>query len=143
MTDTAIHVEKLSRHFGRIEALSEVDLSVAPGTIYGLLGHNGAGKTTLIRTLLGLLPASAGRVTVLGCDPMREPVALKRRLGYVPEDLSVYPWMTVDEIVRFCAGLYPSWDDRRIEHLIERFELPRRRRIATLSRGMRATRPSE
>lgn len=108
------------------------------GTIFGLLGENGAGKTTTIRMLLGLLSASRGSVRVLGLDPYQDPVSLKRRVGYVPEDLSLYGWMRVDEMVRFTASFYPSWDGSRVKDLIQRFSLPEDRKVRHLSRGMRA-----
>jgi ABC-2 type transport system ATP-binding protein/ribosome-dependent ATPase len=95
----------VTRHFGTFTAVSEVSMSVAAGEIVGLIGANGAGKTTLIRMLLGLLPASAGRVALFGQTPSR---ATRRRLGYVPQSLGLYTDLTVTENLRFTAQAFGS-----------------------------------
>jgi ABC-2 type transport system ATP-binding protein/ribosome-dependent ATPase len=95
----------VTRRFGTFTAVSDVTMSVSPGEIVGLIGANGAGKTTLIRMLLGLLPASEGRVSLFGQMPSR---ATRRRLGYVPQSLGLYTDLTVTENLRFIAQAFGS-----------------------------------
>jgi ABC-2 type transport system ATP-binding protein len=113
-------------------------LQVPRGSIFGFLGQNGAGKTTTIRTLLNLLQPTSGRLQVLGHDSMAESVPLRRRVGYLPEEPSYYPWMTVQEILDFNAPFYSTWDPQLAGDLLARLELPRDRRLRDLSRGMQA-----
>jgi ABC-2 type transport system ATP-binding protein/ribosome-dependent ATPase len=95
----------VTRHFGSFAAVSEVSVSVAEGEIVGLIGANGAGKTTLIRMLLGLLPATRGRVALFGQLPSRE---TRQRLGYVPQSLGLYTDLTVTENLQFIARAFGS-----------------------------------
>jgi ABC-2 type transport system ATP-binding protein/ribosome-dependent ATPase len=95
----------VTRRFGTFTAVSDVTMSVSPGEIVGLIGANGAGKTTLIRMLLGLLPASEGRVALFGQTPSR---AARRRLGYVPQSLGLYTDLTVTENLHFIAQAFGS-----------------------------------
>jgi ABC-2 type transport system ATP-binding protein/ribosome-dependent ATPase len=100
----------VTRRFGTFTAVSDVSMSVADGEIVGLIGANGAGKTTLIRMLLGLLPATAGRVALFGEAPSR---STRRRLGYVPQSLGLYADLTVTENLHFIAhafGVGPPTD---------------------------------
>ena len=93
----------VTRRFGTFTAVSDVSMGVGGGEIVGLIGANGAGKTTLIRMLLGLLPASEGRVALFGQTPSR---ATRRRLGYVPQSLGLYTDLTVTENLRFTAHAF-------------------------------------
>ena len=93
----------VTRTFGSFTAVDRVDLAVRPGEIVGLLGANGAGKTTLLRILLGLLPASAGRVALFGEPPSR---GTRRRIGYVPQGLGLYDDLTAAENLRFAAAVF-------------------------------------
>ncbi|MGH3136717.1 MAG: ABC transporter ATP-binding protein, partial [Gaiellaceae bacterium] len=95
----------VTRRFGSFTAVSDVSMSVAEGEIVGLIGANGAGKTTLIRVLLGLLPASDGRVALFGQVPSRR---TRQRLGYVPQSLGLYADLTVTENLRFTARAFRS-----------------------------------
>jgi ABC-2 type transport system ATP-binding protein len=95
----------VSRRFGDFTAVDQVNLSLHPGEVVGLLGANGAGKTTLIRMLLGLLPASAGRVLLFGGPPSRQ---ARRRLGYVPQGLGLYDDLTPAENLAFSAAVFGS-----------------------------------
>lgn len=133
-----ISIEGMSKRFGRQVALDNVSLSVPPGVVFALLGENGAGKTTAIRILLGLAEADQGTAQVLGLDSGRQGLAIRRRVGYLPEQPTLYPWMTVDEIGWFTAGFY---GDRFMEtylQLTDGFALPRKRKVCQLSKGMRA-----
>lgn len=140
--DTLVQVSGLSRCFGRRLALSGVGLTLARGEVLGLLGPNGAGKTTCLRILSGNLAPTSGRVEIDGLDLDRQPVAAKRRLGYLPERPPLYPELRVDEYLSFCARLrrMPS---TRIRGAVEEakrrcgLEDAGRRPIAKLSKGFR------
>jgi ABC-2 type transport system ATP-binding protein len=131
-------VEGLSRRFGRNSALEEVSLSVPRGVVFGLVGENGAGKTTLIKHLLGLLKAQSGTVRVFGLDPVREPVRVLSRLGYLSEDRDLPEWLRLHEMLRYLRSFYPTWDDAYAEDLSQQFDLDPGARIKTLSQGQRA-----
>ena len=105
MTTPLAAAENVSRRFGPVVAVREVSMEVRGGEVVGLLGANGAGKTTLIRMLLGLLPATGGRVRLFGRPPSR---ATRRRLGYVPQGLGLYEDLTVQENLRFSAAVFES-----------------------------------
>ena len=136
MSDLAIETAGLTKRFGRLVAVDGIDLRVPVGSVYGFLGRNGAGKTTTIQMLMGMLAPTAGEMRVLGFDPLRQDVPMKRVVSYVPERVQMYDWMTVREIVWFGAHIHPRWDDAAAAALIERFELPPKQKVGTLSRGM-------
>ncbi|MCE5217847.1 ATP-binding cassette domain-containing protein [bacterium] len=136
MADLAIKTDGLTRRFGRTLAVQGVDLRVPVGSVYGYLGRNGAGKTTTIEMLMGLLSPSSGHLSVLGLDPLKEDVAMKLLVSYVPERISLPEWMTMSDLMAFGAGMHPNWDGTLAEELRLRLELPSDRRIGRLSRGM-------
>lgn len=102
----AMQVEHLSRVFGRFKAVDDVSFDVRRGEVFGFLGSNGAGKSTTIRMLCGLLLPTSGRALVDGLDVARDPEGVKRRIGYMSQRFSLYERLTVDENIRFYAGLY-------------------------------------
>lgn len=136
MTSLAIQTTDLTRRFGRVLAVDEVDLAVPEGSIYGYLGRNGAGKTTTIQMLMGLLLRTRGSLEVLGCDPLRDEVALKRQVSYVPERPVLDPQMTVAQLLHFGQSIHPKWDAKLAEDLRQRLELPADRPLGRVSRGM-------
>jgi ABC-2 type transport system ATP-binding protein len=138
----AIEVQGLGRAFGEVVALDGLDLTVPAGTVFGLLGPNGAGKTTLVRILATLLAPGSGRAAVLGHDVVREPLAVRRRIGLAGQFAAVDEELTGRENVEMIARLYrlPARDARRrAADVLERFELVEAadRRVATYSGGMR------
>lgn len=135
MSEYAVTVEGLRKSFGKNEVLSDVSFRVAQGETMAFLGRNGAGKTTTIRIILGLLKADSGVVTVAGLDPAVASVELRRRVGYLAEDQTMYGWMSPVELCRFLKPFYPGWDDALAKKLLEGFELPRHTRIENLSKG--------
>ena len=135
----ALILENVSKSYdGNRLAMDAVGYSVKRGTVFALLGENGAGKTTTIRILLGLTTADSGTVSVLGLSPTKDDVAIRRRVGYVPEQPSLYNWMTVEEMGRFAAVFYPEGYWSEYCRLIESFGLPMASKISELSKGMRA-----
>jgi len=136
--ESVVEIAGLSRRFGRIVALDQVSLSVPRGAVFGLVGENGAGKTTLIKHLIGLLKAQSGTVSVFGLDPVREPVAVLSRVGFLSEDRDLPDWLRIHELLRYLRPFYPTWHDRLAEDLRRQFELDPTARIKTLSQGQRA-----
>ncbi len=106
MTATAIRTVALRKVFGDLVAVDALDLEVRTGEVFGLLGPNGSGKTTTIRMLCGLMPPTSGAMTVAGIDAVRDPEAVRRRIGYMSQKFGLYDDMTVRENYRFYAGLY-------------------------------------
>jgi ABC-2 type transport system ATP-binding protein len=106
MPDIAIHVDALSRRFGTFVAVDNVSFDVRRGEVFGFLGSNGAGKSTTIRMLCGLLTPTSGRASIDGIDVGRDPEGVKRRIGYMSQRFSLYGLLTVDQNIRFYAGLY-------------------------------------
>jgi ABC-2 type transport system ATP-binding protein len=137
-TDAVVRVEHLSRRFGANLALDDLSLSVPRGAVFGVVGANGAGKTTLIRHLLGLLCAEAGTVRVFGRDPVKDPVGVLARVGYVSEENDLPPWMRVRELLRYVRAFYPGWDDAYADELRETFGLDPAAHVRSLSRGQKA-----
>lgn len=133
-----VSTHRLTVTFPGCEALREVDLAVRPGTVFALLGENGAGKTTLIRALTGFLKPTSGSCRVLGLDPDRDALEIRRRVGYVADSPALYDWMRVGEIGWFAASFYqPGYLDHYRE-LILRYEVAEDRKIRNLSKGQRA-----
>jgi ABC-2 type transport system ATP-binding protein len=138
MSENPVEVEGLTRRFGKIVALDNVDLAVQRGLVFGLVGENGAGKTTLIKHLLGLLKPETGKVRVFGLDPIEEPVEVLGEIGYLSENRDLPNWMRVRELMLYTQAFYPKWDEAFAEELRETFELDPSARIRSLSRGQRA-----
>ncbi len=134
----AIHFENVTKRFGRQTALDQVSFSVPQGIVFAVLGENGAGKTTAIRTLLGLERPTSGQVTVMGLDSQQQGAEIRRSIGYVPEQPALYDWMTVDQVGWFTAGFYPDGFLTAYYALASQFEVPLKKKIKTLSKGMRA-----
>ena len=135
---SVIQLKNVTKKFGRNTALDDVTYSVEPGTVFALLGENGAGKTTTIRILLGLCDPDVGTATVLNLDSKKDDLAIRRRVGYVPEQPMLYDWMTVEEIGRFASSFYLDGFWKAYCQLTESFELPLKTKIKSLSKGMRA-----
>lgn len=135
MNEPAIELQAVCKSFRSTKVLQGVTLQVARGRTFAFLGRNAAGKTTTIRLLLGLLKRDDGSIRILGIDPQHEPIELRRRIGYLAEDQSMYGWMRVEEIVRFVAPFYPTWDHELALKYIRDFELPPRTQIKHLSKG--------
>lgn len=135
MSESVIVTSGLRKSFDSNEVLRGVDLDIAPGSVVGLIGTNGSGKTTLIKCLLGLLRIDSGSATLLGSDSWELSNETKARLGYVPQDIKLYPWMKVEQVIRYHAAFYPEWDWPLVDGLVERFELTRTQRVSELSHG--------
>ncbi|WP_088104030.1 ABC transporter ATP-binding protein [Halalkalibacter urbisdiaboli] len=106
MSELAIHTEKLTKQFGNVLVVNEVDLKIPKGHIYGFLGPNGSGKSTMIRMLCGVLEPTSGKGTVLGYDVKAEPERIKQKIGYMSQKFSLYEELTVKENLEFYSGIY-------------------------------------
>jgi ABC-2 type transport system ATP-binding protein len=136
--DQVIEIRGVSRKFGAKAALDNLSISIPRGVVFGLVGANGAGKTTLIKHLLGLLKAQSGAVRVFGLDPVKEPVRVLSRIGYLSEVSDLPGWMRVDELIRYMRAFYPTWDEAYAAELHGQFELDLSAKIKNLSKGQRA-----
>jgi ABC-2 type transport system ATP-binding protein len=132
-----IEIEGLTKTFGRVRALDELDLIVHRGEVHGYLGPNGAGKTTTIRVLLGILRADSGQARLLGGDPWEDAVELHRRIAYVPGDVELWPNLTGGEVIDLLGRLRGGLDRVRRDELIERFDLDPTKKGRTYSKGNR------
>jgi ABC-2 type transport system ATP-binding protein len=137
-----IETDNLGRQYGNNVALSGLTLQVAPGEILGFLGPNGAGKSTTVKILTGMIKPDHGRARVAGFDVVKEPLEVKRRVGYVPESAALYESLTAREYLELIASLYhePRTSAlQRIEELLDRFELSaaRDQRLSEFSKGMK------
>jgi ABC-2 type transport system ATP-binding protein len=142
MSDFVIEAEGLTKRYNGAAAVDHGSFNVSRGEIFGLLGPNGAGKTTTILMLLGLTDLTEGKARVLGHDPEREPLAVKRRVGYLPDSVGFYDHMTAAENLRYTArlmGMREAEREDRMAAALRRVELTEvaDNRVATFSRGMR------
>ncbi len=134
----AIETQALTKRYGRQTAVDALSLSVPCGSVFAFLGRNGAGKTTTIQILLDLLNRTSGEARVLGRDCVKQAIDIRRRTGYVADGQRMYDWMKVDEIIWYCRGFYPAWDDAFAAELKAKLELPGEKKIGQMSRGMQA-----
>ena len=137
-----IRTRQLTKQYGSLTAVDHLDLAVQPGEIFGLLGPNGAGKTTTILMLLGLSEPTSGKAQVVGFDPTRQPLEVKSRVGYLPDDVGFYGELTGRQNLRYTAalnGLERRAADARIGSLVEQVGLADAadRPVEQYSRGMR------
>jgi ABC-2 type transport system ATP-binding protein len=135
--NSAIRTEHLSKKFGRVEALSDLNLDVPTGAIYALVGPNGAGKTTSIKILMNIFSATSGRAEVLGADSTELAGRSFTSIGYVSENQQLPDWMRVSYFFAYLRPFYPSWDRDLENELVKQFQLPLDRKLGKLSRGMR------
>ncbi|RJP21686.1 MAG: ABC transporter ATP-binding protein [Candidatus Omnitrophota bacterium] len=138
MTEMAITTKGLGKTYGKRWAVRNLDLEVPAGAVFGLLGPNGAGKSTTIQMLMGLLPQSGGSISILGLDPALDDVAVRRRVGYVPEVFGFYEWMRIDELIALVAAYHDNWNWTLCSELSAEFRLDGDATVKTLSKGMRA-----
>jgi ABC-2 type transport system ATP-binding protein len=130
-----IQTEKLTKSYGPHRGILDVDLVVNAGEIFGFLGPNGAGKTTTIRILLDLIRPTSGVARVFGVEASADPVAIHRRLGYLPGEWNLYDRLTGAETIRYFANLRGGVDGAYVDELVQRLDLDPSRRFREYSRG--------
>jgi len=142
MTAPIINLQGVTKRYGDTVAVDHLDLAITEGEVFGLLGPNGAGKTTTILMMLGLTEPTEGTITVAGHDPLREPLEVKRRVGYLPDSVGFYDHLTGWENLRYTArlsGMSGASADAAIAKAFARVHLEKagRQTVKTYSRGMR------
>jgi len=135
MSEFPIDIRGLRKSFKDKPVLNGVDLKIPPGSVVGLIGTNGTGKSTLIKCLLGLLRIDSGEAEVLGEDPWDLSESAKARLGYVPQEIKLYPWMKLRQTIRYQSAWYENWDWNLTDRLVSDFELPEKQTVGSLSQG--------
>lgn len=131
----AIETWDLCYRAGKEFELRDLSLKVREGSIYGFLGPNGAGKSTTIKLLMGMLRPAAGRIAVLGRQVPAQMPSILADVGYVPERPHLYPFLTVDEMIRYHAAFFSAFDMTYASELMEQFNLPREGQLTRLSKG--------
>jgi ABC-2 type transport system ATP-binding protein len=141
MHSSVVELRGLSKTFrptwavGEKYALSDINLAIPSGTALGLIGANGSGKSTLIKCALGLLRPTRGTVQVFGENSWDLSAAAKARIGYVPQEITSYPWMRVRQVIAYTAAFYPNWNPSFVDKLCRRWHVPLEDRIGELSTG--------
>lgn len=130
-----IHTEKLTKTYGVHRGITELDLDVQEGEIFGFLGPNGAGKTTTMRVLLDLIRPTSGRAEVFGIETTADPVAIHRRVGYLPGEFDLYDRLTGADTITYFANLRGGVDAGYVAELVERLDLDPSRRFKEYSKG--------
>jgi ABC-2 type transport system ATP-binding protein len=130
-----IQTEKLTKSYGTHRGIIDVDLEINEGEIFGFLGPNGAGKTTTIRTVLDLIRPTSGRAMVFGIESSVDPVAIHRRIGYIPGEFTLYDRLTGGQTIEYFANLRGGVDRAYQAALVERFEVDPSRRFKEYSKG--------
>lgn len=142
MSSQAILIENLTKSYGTFRAVDGLTFDVKVGEVFGFLGPNGAGKTTTILSMLGIIIPDDGRIEILGMDMSREPIKIKERIGYLPENATIYGELTAWKNLEFFANFYRmsnSEREKRITELLKRVGLwdARYRKAKTFSKGMK------
>lgn len=143
MTEAILELKGISKSFKRKSkdkdkgkpVFENIDLSVARGSVVGLLGKNGAGKSTLLKCAMGLLKTDSGTSTIFGEDSWNLSGATKARIGYVPQKIELFPWMRVRYMIRYFAAFYPAWNHALSASLVEKWELQPDDMVGKLSEG--------
>jgi ABC-2 type transport system ATP-binding protein len=135
--EAAIRTEGLTKHYGDLQALVDLDLEVRAGEVFGFLGPNGAGKTTMIRTILDEIRPTAGRAWIVGMDSHEDCVEIRRHVGYVPGDLAMYPSLTGRDTLTYFANLRGGVDWSYVEGLADRLDADLSKKVGDLSSGNR------
>jgi ABC-2 type transport system ATP-binding protein len=130
-----IHSEKLTKYYGKHRGMIDIDLDVNEGEAFGFLGPNGAGKTTMIRTLLDHIRPTSGRATVFGIETTADPVAIHRRLGYLPGEFALYDKLTGGQTLDYFANLRGLRDRTYQKDLIARLDVDPTRKFREYSKG--------
>ena len=137
MMEWVIETQDLQKTFGKQSAVDGLNLQVPSGSIYGFLRKNGAGKTTTIELLLNIVKPSGGHASVFGIPvtDIARSTQVRQRIGFVSEDKGLYPYMTVEQIIRFTRPFFPGWRDDLERKYLELFNLPLKKKVGDLSKG--------
>ncbi len=137
MTQPILRTEKLTKHYGQVRALDQLDLTIAPGEVFGLLGPNGSGKSTALRLLMGFLRATSGDAFIDGHHCWSDSVAVRERVAYLPGELRLYESMTGRQIINFLAEVRGQGLNGDVDRLARQFDIDLSRPLVELSSGMK------
>ena len=132
----AIEIKNVTKKYDGF-TLDNISFNVPRGSIMGFIGQNGAGKTTTIRSLLNIIPINAGEIKLLGLDYAEQEQAIKERIAVVFDELPFHDIFNAKDMSRIFKGLYQKWDDKIYESFLDRFQLPRKKKIGQFSKGMK------
>jgi len=132
-----IQTKDLTKHYGKVRALEDLDLEIQVGEVFGYLGPNGAGKTTTIRTMLDEIRPTKGRASILGMDTHDKSVEIRKHIGYVPGDLAMYPSLTGMDTLTYFANLRGGVDWSYVDELADRLDAELEKKVGDLSSGNR------
>ncbi|MEG1930121.1 MAG: ABC transporter ATP-binding protein [Anaerovorax sp.] len=130
-----IKIDHINKHFDSFHALSDLSINIKKGSIYGLIGTNGAGKTTVIKHITGVLKPEDGFITI-DDQPVYENIALKEKMGFIPDDLYFFATYSLKESAKFYKSIYPNWNQERYDHMVKQFELSDKNKLSKFSKGM-------
>ena len=128
-----LDVQGLDKFYGKQHALKNLNLTIEPGKIVGLLGPNGSGKTTLIKTIMGLMPDYTGHVSINGNSPGQ---LANAQISYLPDQAHMPRWLTVNECIKFFADFYTDFNAQKAADMLNKMQIPLNKRLKALSRGM-------
>jgi ABC-2 type transport system ATP-binding protein len=134
---SVIYTDGLTKHYGDVRAVVDLNLNIQVGEIFGFLGPNGAGKTTTIRTLLDEIRPTAGKASILGLDTHKKAVEIRKHIGYLPGDLAMYPNLTGKDTLTYFANLRGGVDWSYVDSLAERLNADLAKKVGNLSSGNR------
>ncbi|MEW5921735.1 MAG: ABC transporter ATP-binding protein [Bacillota bacterium] len=137
MNNWAVQTKALCKNYGEKRAVTDLNLEVPAGSVFALLGLNGAGKSTILKMLMGLIHPSSGEGFCLGMDIRTRGMEIRQKVGYMGEETRMYGYMNVHQAVRFCSGLYGSWDDGIVKEYMDTFQIPGQARLHQLSQGQK------
>ncbi|OUN01720.1 MAG: hypothetical protein BAA04_12755 [Firmicutes bacterium ZCTH02-B6] len=135
--EVAIVCEGLTKRYGAAVAVDGIDWVVPKGSVTGLVGPNGAGKSTTLKMLIGLVRPTAGMARVLGRDVVAASLEIRERTGYMPEEDSLFRWLTAEDAMAFSRRLYPTWSDVLARETLDVFGLPIKVPVSKMSKGMK------
>ncbi len=137
MTNIVLSLKGISKKYGNNQVLKNLDFTVEEGTIMGLVGKNGAGKSTMIKCLLGLIRPDEGQSLVFGESSWDLSAAVKHRIGYVPQTVTGFSWMSAWDMLEYIGSFYSHWDEARVKELLEEWDIDHHARVGSLSEGER------
>lgn len=135
MSKEVIKIKNLSKYYGNIMGVKDINLTINQGEIFGFIGPNGAGKSTTIRAMLNFLFPTSGKIEIFGLDSVEDSNLIKEKVGYVPSEVNYYDYMKVRDLFNFNKSLYPNVTQKEIDRLCKLFDLNQNRKINKLSFG--------
>ncbi|NLD78760.1 MAG: ABC transporter ATP-binding protein [Mollicutes bacterium] len=135
MSKEVIKIKNLSKYYGNIMGVKDINLTINQGEIFGFIGPNGAGKSTTIRAMLNFLFPTSGKIEIFGLDSVKDSNLIKEKVGYVPSEVNYYDYMKVRDLFNFNKSLYPNVTQKEIDRLCKLFDLNQNRKINKLSFG--------